>query len=116
MVREDKVGRAIKYCVEKLFDDSCQGQSWALGRRFGAFRSYRKDIGVYVGLRSLRGGNINFYIKGANFVLSILGGESVIDLCDYFDDPMYPQEQEIVLFSTIHPCISSVLESVGGCI
>lgn len=115
MIREDKVGRAIKYCVEKLFDDSCHEKSWAVGPRGPiAFRSYREDIGVHVGLRFLWGDNIYFYIQGINFALSTHGGETVIDLCDYFNDPLCPQEQEIILFSIIHPDISSVLELVGG--
>ena len=121
MIREDKVGCAIKYCVEKLFDDSYHEKSWSWPRPDGhrvamAFRSYREDIGVHVGLRLLWGDNIYFYIQGINFALSTHGGELVIDLCDYFNDPLYPQEQEIVLFSIIHPDISSILELVGGVI
>lgn len=121
MIREDKVGCAIKYCAEKLFDDSCHGKSWSWSRPHGYrgplfFRSYREDMGVHIGFRLLWGENIYFYNHKNNFVFRHHGCTSVIYLCDYFNDPLCPQEQEIILFSIIHPDISSILELVGGVI
>lgn len=112
------MGCTIKYCVEKLLDDSCHGKPWVWSPGNPMlFRYYREDMGDHAGFRLFyRGKNIYFYRHKNNFVFGHHGCKSVIYLCDYFNDPLCPQEQEIILFSIIHPDISSILELVGGVI